>query len=680
MKQKQWMKKEKEWMNKEKEWMNKEKEWMNKEKEWMNKENEWKRENEKRVSALENMLKKLTEAYKVQTDSLEEIKDRDREVAGNLIGLVKKLEQQIVFICYILYYSLFSLSLHAPILIILLVIYHRCWTSVVIQNNIKKSLININNHINKENMHRRTLSSPAEQTLSFPEKHSMFVCTCSICDFYHTFTVNLPQSHQEPSFETCFSGAKTGDYNWFLLQLANLQKSLPGFNVPDAILWEKGYPTCILKTQSNNKLVKLFKDSITKEFARKVFTLERRGSERLLAKKIAFRGRSLRGVFEDPSEILKTNYKAVLRHCELTDDPKIVKMTLLTDKAFGELFTMWSYERLKTIKSIHSFIKPIGRDPQVIRVRYFSKGHQYFASDNIRVNKCKGIVQKIVDLLERSAHIQIHTLSVEFFTTDKQTLLNNVWDILYSEVATEDASLTVEKAKKLSYENAVMQKGMMKRLKSYEKSIKKPKANHLELLASTIDNRIEQIREITGASTIWVQKAKSPESNAAFAKLRPKCPFELSTVLSPKLTPKKFAILTQRPEVKKREIIKELLYNTPTQRTPKIAISKKEYATTVRESMRFMHHAMPSKDVTYGEFKKSIQKLKDTVQGKIGSKWSRTTTASPDRSDTNDRLFEFIAKEKNKCISRFFQIDSPQYCVAILYNQHNNMRIFNTST
>lgn len=515
-------------------------------------------------------------------------------------------------------------------------------------------------------MHKRVQSTPTNLQ-QFSNGNSIaspiFTCTCSVCDLYQV-NESLPSKPLE-SIDLIFhqisqtvKNPKFADYSWLLLQLAESKTPIKGLKISDALLWEKGKPAYIIKSLPNNKIIKITHEHMTKEYARKLFTIERRGSITKEIKKVKNRGGSLKLCVIDPIEITKINYKAVLRQYDPPTDKKNLRLTLLTDKALGEIFTMWTYEHLKSVRSIHAFIKLIGRNPQVIRINYFMNGSTSIPIDNPMASRCKDYTKKIIECIENHGKYKIHALISEFFTTDREIWLNNVENIIFTEIDQPDLTSTIEMLEKEKKVNDLMQKGTVKRLRKYEKAISKQKISLIENVAYTIDNRVEDIKEFSGVSETLRTKKKKELSNIAFTKLRPKSQYPISTVLSPNFTPEKYANLQKKPGLcknNKNELIQELLYNKPIKHIPKLELTKSEYISTVRESLRIIHHAIPhsSKDkkgITYDEFKKSVKKLQNVLdkQNAIKSLTFESKYGTIDNSTAWSKTTGMISPEKYK--------------------------------
>ncbi len=550
-------------------------------------------------------------------------------------------------------------------------------------------------------MHRRISSAPnIFATLTYKattkqSKDSIFICNCSVCRIYNGRNPLSPKD--STAFETVarkelterYSGRdwKVGDYNWLLVQIASTERPLPEVRIPDAILWDKGNPLCVIKT-NGGRIVRITKEPMTKDLARQAFCSENRGAapaqEGVVWKRLSLRAGSLKQLLDDPKgDLSRTSFRAVLKFKAQPGESIYrhpLPVTLLTDKSLGEIFTMWSYERLKTIHAIHAFIKVIGNNPYVVRIHYFSPHVQPQLSPTLfrkcgsdpcdtaakHIDRCRRICEQIEALLAQYADIELCEMVAEFFTTPKDVWLYDVWRVVYRPIDHDPDGRKARAAREAAEKRELAKGCLIKRLHIHEKGAKKrkDKEEHIETLTFTMDKTVERIRDITGVSNIFVSEFTSAASNAAFAKLRPKCQFSLSTILAPDFTSKKFAQLAHRPEaatVPKRRIMSEVLYGKRLPKPDRLSLDKDQYCTIVKGGLRLMHHALSGGKPTYQDFKDSLLRLGSMISPGSASTaaqsrpTSRSTVSSPDKARRGRQLIS-ATTDREVCADRMAHI------------------------
>lgn len=352
-------------------------------------------------------------------------------------------------------------------------------------------------------------TKPEEKLLQSNAPYAMMPCTCSVCSSYKcTPQLQAENAVDALAYENC-KEISLGSYNWLLELLAASKRPLPGFQVPDTILWSKGDPVSVIKSQSNGRLSKFAKPHMPKDLARNIFELKNRGSSPNVLAKVCYQRRSVFVASGLHFGETRNSYKAVMRSSQPVEAP----FTLLTQNEFSRIFTCWNHKKLNPILSLHRLIVLEGSSPEVIRVHYPVSKAQVSSA---KTQHCENAAARVIDLLKEVFDIDIRTLSMEFFVTDNESWLNYAWNLSYTTEKKED-SMESKGLDKNSAEYKAKKQDMLSRLQWYKGSVGISKVNFIETLAGAMNDRLSQIRSATGISKIHTSARSLPEAHNHFA-------------------------------------------------------------------------------------------------------------------------------------------------------------------
>jgi len=346
------------------------------------------------------------------------------------------------------------------------------------------------------------------ESLEINSPYFMLPCECPVCCSYKPSTNTDMKEEMEAS--EYGKELMVGDYNWFLEVLASLERPLPGFQVPDSILWDEGKTTSVLKLQGNGRLHRFTKPNMPKDLARNIFEMKKGNSGLNVFAKVNCKHFSILAEPLSTVNELKDNYKAIMR----TDSPSDAPFILLTQNGFSRIFTCWNKRRLRPILSIHRLIKLEKGYPEVIKVHYPVYKSK---KKNSKRLYCEEVMKRTINLIKQVLDVSIKRLSMEFFVTDSEIWLNYAWDITYIEAEKKDELSEGKELAKYSHDYKLKKQDTLDRLSYYKKKLNMPKVNHIESLANAMNNRFAQIRNNTGINNIHTSIYGLPELHADFA-------------------------------------------------------------------------------------------------------------------------------------------------------------------
>jgi len=413
-----------------------------------------------------------------------------------------------------------------------------------------------------------------------PQKPKETICLCSC--YYCNSIISIGKHIKKPSEATInelvrrfpktkFSWKLT-DFSWLLLQISYMEfdHNFP-LRIPEAMLWKKGMPEIILKPLGS-KLERITRENMTKDFARTHFlnTDSKRGGdlsktnrspwkrttnpipedENLKVQKI--KTEPLSNLSLSPKMQMQTviTYKAVLKLKNSLiegDENEFENMSpldclYLSEKALSEVFTSWTLDKLKSIISIHSMIKP-RTEFDIIRVHYFNKRPCGVREKNkYELQKlsphaatCLEITNEICRQISENTNYVILEMIVEYAVCDNSEIwLYDAWKIVYHN--NKEEKLRLQKLEEIRHVQLCqrIKNAQLGRIKESEYRLLGPKASYLTELGQSVQKTFESIKEVSGAYYKPETDAILSQSNEAFSKLRPKSRVDFQTYIANK--------------------------------------------------------------------------------------------------------------------------------------------------
>ncbi len=414
---------------------------------------------------------------------------------------------------------------------------------------------------------RRTIINVGHDVTSLyrPKERTVF-CSCPNCVLSGEARKRPEEVRAELAGRYAKEDWRIEGFGWFLTQILNTE--LPAeLKLSDTLLWDKGMPKSLFKI-SGNKLIRCGREPMSKEYARKHFAVESRQPTvvaSLLAgdawKRLAlFKTADGKAPSAVPSFgrqetplIQKLPHKAVLKmrsgmdYEEEGDENVHPQPTVyLTEKLLGEIFAQWPYEKMKGIVLMQTIARLRGNRAHTIRIHYFS--NPAYSKENEpdvkfgelgelgdRIRKCQEICGRLCHRVVTHTDYEVLEMLAEFYTTDDEIWLVDVWRVVYWNINEERNKKSKEAAQESLLARAAVKKVLMTRIKLREDVIKTKadRASHVQGLAKIMDNLIEDIKYHTGTTDyLAAPEFMNSASDDAYARLRPKSRLTLAQTLS----------------------------------------------------------------------------------------------------------------------------------------------------
>jgi len=448
------------------------------------------------------------------------------------------------------------------------------------------------------------------------------------------------------------------DLNWLYDQISQLPNfPCPGLIIPKTAVWEKGIPKCIYQIK-NKRLIKICGNNMSKRLIQRNFI-----GDKIKKEEKPFTPLKSQPWIKKQIDVSKiSGYTAVLRVIPTNSgNASGTDVELITEKSLLEILIKWPTEKLKKIKYMHKYMVPTGLNPLLILVNYpnnFIKIRPVDPQNDIknRTNKCMEFLKNICESIRiNTGNIEIMQIRAEFYTTQTEFMINNVWGITYRLAQIENI---VKHTYAISYEDASRQ-CLLKRLEehnSQENTAGKSTEIFIGQIYSIMGNQLEQAKEITGLNSVKVPDPPNEKSNALFKKVRPNCKYLFSELLNPDYDPREKFDSKMKEEYEglnikdiKKCILKEKKMDT----SKKIELPKNLYAPLVKESIRIIHDIIPPTCKTYHEFNDSIIKLR-AATSRSSRYRSVILIENPKTKSNSNKNSIFVTKSNSNLIRDVF--------------------------